>query len=255
MLSQLLSHARRMALIGTTGITGLATYKAHTDPIHLFWDLDHTILCSISPLPKDPITSTTKQKDSKQSIPIPTPPALEHFDQIDDDFPYDAKTLAPNTRTYFRPGVRTALQLCSYFGILHVYTAAQESYTNNIMKELDPDASLFTKVLHRDEFPAIVKEGKDLSIATDRLDRAILFDDKTSNFKPQRYENGIGVIPYTSDRVEKYLCTDGYDKWDPYLEEVKEMARLVFIAFSGSIHLSGDARKVVSWVRKWSNDR
>lgn len=123
------------------------------------------------------------------------------------------------------------------------------------MKELDPEGTLFTKVFHRDEYPKIVREGKDLSVATDRLDRAILFDDKISNFKPQRYENGIGVIPYTSDRVEKYLCSNINDKWNSYLEEVEEMARLVCIAFWGSVHLSGDVRKVVSWVRKWRNDR
>jgi hypothetical protein len=121
------------------------------------------------------------------------------------------------------------------------------------MKELDPDGTLFSEVLHRDEYPAIVREGKDLSVATDRLDRAILFDDKISNFKPQRYENGIGVIPYTSDRVEKYLSSNGITKWNSYLEEVKEMALLVCIAFWGSVHLSGDVRKAVSWVRKWRN--
>ena len=214
-------------------------------------DLDHTILCSVSPLPKEIIESQNNPKGST-FLPI-SPPPLEHFDQIDDDFPYNSKTLEPNTRTYFRPGARLALHLCSYFGVLHVYTAAQESYTNNIMKQLDPNGKLFDKVLHRDEFPAIVKDGKDLSIATDRLDRAILFDDKVSNFRPQQYQNGIGVLPYTPDRVEKSMLDDDKDKWNAYLEEVTEMARLVGIAFWSSIHLSGDARNVVSWVR-WKKD-
>ncbi len=80
---------------------------------------------------------------------MPSPPNLIHFDQIDDDFPYDEKTLLPNTRTYFRPGAIAALNICSLFGVLHVYTAAQETYTNNILAELDKDRGLFSKVLHR----------------------------------------------------------------------------------------------------------
>jgi hypothetical protein len=176
---------------------------------------------------------------------LPTPPSLEHFDQIDDDFPFNPTTLEPNTRTYFRPGARAALQICSYFGILHVYTAAQESYTNNILKQLDPDRRLFDKVIHRDDYPAIVKEGKDLTVGTDRMDRAILFDDKVSNFQPQQFENGIRVLPYTSERV------DGHS-WTGYLIDIAEMARLVGISFWGSIHLSGDARKVVSY---WRSDK
>eukprot|EP01082_Thalassiosira_pseudonana_P007474 g7054.t1 g7054 contig23:1760911-1761789(-) len=209
MSSQLLSNVRRAALAGTTGLTGFATFKANTDPIHLFWDLDHTILCSISPLPDG------------------------------------GAPARPNTRTYFRPGARAALQICSYIGILHVYTAAQESYTNNILKQLDPDRRLFDKVIHRDDYPATVKEGKDLTVGTDRMDRAILFDDKVSNFQPQQFENGISVLPYTSERV------DGHS-WTGYLIDIAEMARLVGISFWGSIHLSGDARKVVSY---WRSDK
>jgi hypothetical protein len=183
---------------------------------------------------------------------LPSPPQLEHFDQIDDDFPFDSKTMEPNTRTYFRPGARMALQVCSLFGVLHVYTAAQESYTNNIMRELDPERKLFTKVLHRDEYPAIVKNGKDLSVAIDRMDRAILFDDKVSNFKPQKYQNGVGVIPFTSKQVEKCLNSSDQERWEAYLAEMKEMARLVGISFWSSVHFSGDVRRVVSWFHGWS---
>lgn len=183
---------------------------------------------------------------------MPAPPLLESFDQIDDDFPFDDKTLEPNTRTYFRPGARIALQLCSLFSVMHVYTAAQESYTNNILKQLDPDRKLFTQVLHRDDYPAIVKRGKDLSVAIDRMDRAILFDDKISNFKPQQYQNGIGVAPYTSKQVETCLNSTDQERWEAYLLEMKEMARLVGISFWSSVHFSGDVRKVVSWVRGWS---
>jgi hypothetical protein len=145
-----------------------------------------------------------------------------------------------------------ALQACSLFGVLHVYTAAQETYTNNIMNVLDPERKLFTKVLHRDEYPTIVKNGKDLSVAIDRMDRAILFDDKVSNFKPQQYQNGVGVIPYTPKQVEKCLNSSDRERWEAYLAEIKEMTRLVGISFWSSVHFSGDVRKVVSWVCGWS---
>ncbi|KAL7447547.1 hypothetical protein ACHAWC_000001, partial [Mediolabrus comicus] len=124
---------------------GWAGYKSKTDPVHLFWDLDNTILCSVTPLPSFTTTTSTR-----------IAPTLHHFDQIDDDFPYNKSTLEPNTRTYFRPGARTALYLCSKFAVCHVYTAAQESYTTNILNELDPTKELFKGfVLHRCDYPKI----------------------------------------------------------------------------------------------------
>lgn len=149
------------------------------------------------------------------------------------------------------------LQLCSYFSVMHVYTAAQETYTNNIMKELDPDRKLFDKVLHRDEYPEIVKKGKDLTIALnpDKMHRALLFDDKISNFKPQDYQNGIGVRPFDAKKVEQCLSSTDNEKWEAYTKELKEMARVVSISFWSSVHFSGDVRKVVSWVKGWNGDK
>ena len=37
MASQVLFHARRITLAGTASITGFATYKYQTDPVHVFW--------------------------------------------------------------------------------------------------------------------------------------------------------------------------------------------------------------------------
>ena len=218
-------------------------------------DLDHTILCSISPIPNfDDRINDSKQTTSKCPVSpsnlvslLPLPPTLQHFDQIDDDFPYDDDdaSLAPNTRTYFRPGAKMALKLCSILGIVHVYTAAQRTYTNNILRELDTDRRLFREVIHRDDFPEIVQGGKDLNVTTNNMQRAILFDDRVSNFKPQNYENGVAVRAFTPERVRK--CYDG--SWSAYLKELKEMSRLVGIAFWSSVHLSGDVRKVVKYVR------
>jgi len=160
----------------------------------------------------------------------------------------------------------------------------------NILDELDPNKEVFRGVvLHRTGYPRIVRDGKDLTVLMGggtsndddgdganndkkepndiRLERAILFDDKVSNFKPQKYENGVSVLPFSEERLNKCLSrTDNnknssssssnennhsiMDNWTAYLEEVKEMARLVGISVWGTVHLSGDVRKVVGWVRK-----
>lgn len=263
MTSHIVLHARRIVVGGTSGLFAFAGYKSQFDPVHIFWDLDHTILCSISPIPdhgNEGSNSIPKQNNNTSSkcpvapsnvasLLLPPPPKLNYFDQIDDDFPYDDRSLTPNTRTYFRPGAQLALKLCNIFGTIHVYTAAQESYTNNIVNDLKNSdyRIMFQEVLHRDAFPLIVSEGKDLNVAGDRynLQRSILFDDKQSNFRPQNYENGIAVAPFTPERVQK--IRDG--SWIVYLEELKEMSRLVGIAFWSSTHFSGDARRVVAWVR------
>ena len=65
------------------------------------------------------------------------------------------------------------------------------------MQQLDPDGTLFDKVLHRDMHPKSVKNGKDLSLITERMDRAILFDDKVKNFLPQGGKNGIHIKKYS----------------------------------------------------------
>ena len=242
MAAHILLRARQLALGSAAGVAALATYKSKTDPIHLFWDLDHTLLCSISPLPATLPASPVRDP----GLPRPRPPGLGWFDQVDDDFPYDARTMAPNTRTFFRPGARWALALCSRFAVLHVYTAAQATYTANILDELDPDRRLFgTRVLHRDDYPQIVREGKDLMRGTDDVRRAVLFDDKPANFAPQGHDNGVACVPFTARRVSE--C----HRWGAYWKEVVEMARLVGIALVASVHVSGDVRHVVRRVRRW----
>ena len=210
-------------------------------------DLDHTILCSISPIPTDIIPKDNEQTSKCPVAPsnllslLPSAPKLQFFHQIDDDFPYNKETLDPNTITYIRPGAQMALKLCNKFGVIHVYTAAQGSYTNNILNVLDPNRTLFTEVLHRCDYPQILDVGKDLEIATKDIHRAILFDDRISNFKPQNYQNGVVVVPFNANKVAK--CNEG--SWVAYLQEVKEMTRLVGIAFWSHVHYSGDVRNVV----------
>ncbi len=233
MTTQIRGFFRRTVIGGTTGIAGYSAYRVNTDPLHLFWDLDHTILCSVSPLPKS--------DENRDESPFRFAPSLRYFDQIDDDFPFNPQIPTPNTRTYFRPGAQLTIWLCSFFATNHVYTAAQRTYTDNILQQLDPDRKLFKIVIHRDDYPQIVKQGKDLTIGTSRMERAILFDDRTSNFKPQNYQNGVGVLPFTPNRVEE--CLSG--NWRAYFEELGEMSRLLSIAVLGLVHWSGDARKAV----------
>ena len=126
-----------------------AAYRRMTDPLDVFFDLDHTILCSVTPLP------ITDENGGGRN--------LQWFDQIDDDFPYEANS--PNTRTYLRPLSTATIYFCSVIGRVHVYTAAQKTYTDNILKVIDPHRTLFGQVLHRDSHPDIVRKGKVLLFA------------------------------------------------------------------------------------------
>jgi NLI interacting factor-like phosphatase len=206
--SRISALARRLVLGSTGGLSAYGTYKAKYDPLHLVWDLDNTILCSISPIP-------TCNDDNEKTF--------DSFDQIDDDFPFENAT-TPNTRTYWRPGARTALSLCSHFAVQHVYTTAQETYTSNVLDELDPNRTFFHTVIHRDWAPASVRHGKDLSLieksvllqtaaaatvgqetsssattstsSTSLMNRIVLLDDRVHNFAPQNGQNGIHVFPF-----------------------------------------------------------
>lgn len=203
---------RRAAAASCGSVVAAAAYKRQTDPLHIFWDLDHTLLCSVSPIPAG---------DARGS----------YFDQIDDDFPYEGS--APNTRTFWRPGARAALAACGVFATQHVFTAAQDTYTANIMRELD--GSAFATVTTRDGVPSCVKRGKDLSLVVDRADRSLLFDDRAKNFRPQRGRNGVLVKPY-----DRAATSDA--------AEMLEMARCVGIAFLAL--LAPDARDVVDAARR-----
>ena len=203
---------RRAAVIGSGSLTGYGLWRRSYDPLHVVWDLDGTLLCSVSPIPD-------------------TAPHGAAFDQIDDDFPFEPDT--PNTRTFWRPGARAALAVVGCFAEQHVFTAAQETYAANILAELDPDRTRFASVLHRDAVPECVRDGKDLArvVGAENLRRVVLVDDRARNFAPQGYENGIRTPPYDA------LTADA-------MTERLEMARIVGVSFLA--FLAFDARRVVA---------
>jgi hypothetical protein len=259
---------RRFLLGSTGGISAYGTYKAKYDPLHLVWDLDNTILCSVTPL------STLIATDDDES-------RYDAFDQIDDDFPV-ANPATPNTRTYWRPGARTALSFCRLFAIQHVYTTAQGTYTANVLQELDPHRTLFHTVLHRDLAPASVQQGKDLSLiakavvtttstasagqdpsssssssSLSLMNRLVLLDDRVHNFAPQNGKNGLHVFPFQVKKVpaNENDIDDNIDSSSSTavmnsiqmdtMQEMREVARLVGIAML--CFLSTDARWVLSY--------
>lgn len=228
--STIRSTAKRLLM--PAAVASYPAYKAKCDPPHVIWDLDNTILCSISPHPcSSGESSDETQNDDKVEVKAPLPTdSCRYFDQIDDDFPFEDNI--PNTRTYWRPGAKAALQICNLFCVQHVYTTAQRTYTDNIMAELDPKGELFQTIVHRDLRPDSVKRGKDLSVITDRLDRAILFDDKIKNFCPQGGQNGIQTKPYDEAGVR------GGD-----VTQILEMARLVGISVMALV--ATDVRDIV----------
>lgn len=266
--------ARRLFLgFGGTGTAAATYYKAVNDPPHLVWDLDNTILCSVSPHPS---SESESSGDLFVNIFGVYSYPLESFDQIDDDFPFVENQ--PNTRTYWRPFARTALQFCNLFAIQHVYTTAQGTYTENILNQLDPDRTLFQTVIHRDVAPHSVKKGKDLELIIDTnssetttteddsspathsmMNRLILFDDRTKNFTPQNGENGVHVVPYEiKDEVSGSSQSHQDDNINSpktpgqlpisfLLQEGKEVGRFVWISILALY--TPDVRSILPYFR------
>lgn len=179
--------------------------------------MDHTLLCSVCPMDKALAVTAANM-------------AAGHFDQIDDDFAF--KPGANNTRTFWRPMAKPMLRFFGLFATQHVLTAAQTTYTDNVMARLDPDGNIFASVTDRDKEPSITKIGKDLSlvVGASGLGRAILFDDKTYNFDPQP-DNGVLVTGYTDVQA---------DDW-----EMVRIAAIVLLAL-----LAPDVRPVLRWFQR-----
>mmetsp|Transcript_5802 Transcript_5802/g.7125 ORF Transcript_5802/g.7125 Transcript_5802/m.7125 type:complete len:289 (+) Transcript_5802:3857-4723(+) len=249
----------RTTAMFTIGLGVYGTYKANYDPLHIVWDLDHTILCSVTPI--DQHKKSTSTANNKQ--------LLEFMDHIDDDFEF--VEAVPNTRTYFRPGALSLIAFTRYLGAInHVYTAAQGSYTHNILLIADPDETLFRTVTHRGLVPHFDADklggekasfkGKDLKMVAkanqayhlrsakysdhgdddddDFLRRAILFDDRAYNFDPQPL-NGVHVKPYTEEDMVSSLPL-------PFVYDL-EVGRMALVLFA--CHFAGDVRAVLPWFR------
>lgn len=228
-MMRLANHYIQAGLL-TSGVASYVYYQTSQSPLHVVWDLDHTLLCSVTPLEK-----------GKAAAAAASRPPSSYFDQIDDDFDFREGT--PNTRTFLRPGAHAALRFVGTFATQHIYTAAQATYTNNILEHLDPKGEIFATVTHRDivphqEWDPLAKEGKDLRMIPGVNEsilpvRMILFDDRLYNFTPQP-ANGIHVRSY--DDV-------GSRDW--------ELARLCFIA--GLALLAPDVRPLLKIF--WSDDQ
>ena len=227
-------------------------YQAIFNPLHIVLDLDHTVLCSITPL-DDGIARTGRRTD--------------YFDQIDDDFPFVSGT--PNTRTFWRPGARAFVRLCRAFGQkLYIFTAAQGTYTHNILDHWE--SRLFVNIIHRDLVPHFDHDrqsapGKDLtrlfettSTTNNTKDsqdnttnlpdssslswpalRTILLDDRVTNFIPQP-RNGLHVHPY---KIHKHTASTSHcttiilPDW-----EILRWARILTLCLAAS-----DARAVLQY--------
>mmetsp|Transcript_7438 Transcript_7438/g.20999 ORF Transcript_7438/g.20999 Transcript_7438/m.20999 type:complete len:240 (-) Transcript_7438:1727-2446(-) len=227
MLDALASRLQAIVLTGSLAL--YPAYQVIFNPVHLVWDLDNTLVCSLALM-----------EEGKPATAAASLPPEAYFDQIDDDFPFDGEE--PNTRTFWRPGAKAALQFLSLFTSQHVYTAAQASYTENILRRLDPGSKMFKSVTHRDLVPhhdyhSGAPIGKDLArvpaLSTEgQLARAILLDDRVYNFTPQP-GNGLHVQPYED-------VSRASQEW--------EMARVCLIAIVATL-FPGDLRPLLRHFR------
>lgn len=216
---------RRVATLAATAGASASyiAYQRRRRPLHVAWDLDETLICSIHPL--------RRGKDAT----LATPPDC-FVDIIDDD--YEFKDGVPNMRTVLRPGVHSALKVVGLFATQHVYTAAQGMYTEQVLTLVDPERTTFASVLHRDLVAQ--PNGKDLTqlVSPDApgpldMSRTVLFDNRVYNFEPQP-ANGVHVRDYGNIDVE-------------FGESRPEMVRLVAIAFFA--FLAPDVRQVLKLFR------
>eukprot|EP00873_Tetraselmis_striata_P014365 jgi/Tetstr1/434629/TSEL_023720.t1 len=231
-MALLRASARLQAALLLGAGAGWGAYQAAHHPLHLVWDLDHTLLLSITPLDAGQVATATAKRAPDT-----------YFDQIDDDFPFTPDV--PNTRTCWRPGAHAALRFCGLFATQHVFTAGQATYCSNIIDRLDPEGSIFATITHRDMVPhhdyhTAVPVGKDLTRVPQLVEagalpcRTILFDDRLANFTPQP-RNGLAVAPYTDV---------GVPDW--------ELARLCLVAFLAL--LAPDIRPVLQAFRSREQD-
>ncbi len=177
MMSRMLSRGTA-ALVAAGGAR--FAYQAARDPLHVVWDLDSTLI------------SSQLLPDAERFA------SRDYFDQFD-DFPPAAAGGPHNTRTFHRPWAALALGALDVFAVQHVFTAAQASYTANVLAELDPARARFRRVLTRDDAWAGGENprAKDLThlVREDELRRVVFFDDRLRNFAPQP-RNGVLVKPF-----------------------------------------------------------
>lgn len=107
-----------------------------------------------------------------------------------------------------RPFLKDTLNKLKDICELGVWTAGRTEYANKVLAVIDPDGSLFSIRLFRDQCYVSPKglHIKDLRIINRDLSRCFLVDNSTHCFGFQM-ENGIPVLPFMGESTDAELLT------------------------------------------------
>ncbi|KAK8892432.1 hypothetical protein M9Y10_029660 [Tritrichomonas musculus] len=96
-----------------------------------------------------------------------------------------------------RPNVDTFLMALSKYATIYLFTAAKKEYVSEIIRQIDPIGTYFTKIFTREHCIQVgdKKFKKDYSICGTNMSRTLIVDDIPDNFKDYA-NNGISVKPF-----------------------------------------------------------
>lgn len=109
-----------------------------------------------------------------------------------------------------RPYLRSSLELIKKNYTVALYTASHQSYTDAILKVIDPNNELFDYRLYRNNCIPTTIEGKsffikDVSIIEDfPIEKIVIIDNSVLSFAYQ-LENGIPIVPYYEGEEDSEL--------------------------------------------------
>ena len=109
-----------------------------------------------------------------------------------------------------RPYLRSSLELIKKNYTIALYTASHQSYTDAILKLLDPNNEIFDYRLYRNNCIPTTIEGKsffikDISIIEDfPIEKIVIIDNSVLSFAYQ-LENGIPIVPYYEGEEDSEL--------------------------------------------------
>ena len=109
-----------------------------------------------------------------------------------------------------RPHLRSSLELIKKNYTIALYTASHQSYTDAILKLIDPNNEIFDFRLYRNNCIPTTIEGKsffikDISIIEDfPIEKTVIIDNSVLSFAYQ-LENGIPIVPYYEGEEDSEL--------------------------------------------------
>lgn len=104
-----------------------------------------------------------------------------------------------------RPYLTEFLNCLTKIANVYLFTAAESNYAQQILSEIDPSKTIFSKAFFRDSC-SFYGNGyyKDINIIGSPLEKTVLIDDSPMNFGFHP-ENGLQILPFTGNLEDSEL--------------------------------------------------